>query len=147
LQATIKKKVQYPILIAYQNAFNATMSGDIGEKGTCTTCTFSEDFSNYWTAALYFKHTNGSYKRVPLMENTALPGGVNGGMTIYYTQQDFDTNGNLNITAFKPVRFLIASYMNYRLRDIGLSYDSWLSNNFLFVCCRSPCWTSFRLSY
>lgn len=26
------------------NAFNATMTGDIGEKGTCTTCTFSEDF-------------------------------------------------------------------------------------------------------
>lgn len=26
------------------NAFNATMSGDIGAKVTCTTCSFSEDF-------------------------------------------------------------------------------------------------------
>ena len=25
------------------NAFNASMNGDIGNQGTCTTCTFSED--------------------------------------------------------------------------------------------------------
>ncbi|KAL1836461.1 hypothetical protein VTK73DRAFT_5056 [Phialemonium thermophilum] len=84
------------------NAFNATMTGDIGEQGTCTTCTFSEDFSNYWTAVMFFKHPNGTFKRVPLMENAALPPGVNGGMTIYYTQQDFNSNGNQKITAFKP---------------------------------------------
>jgi hypothetical protein len=24
------------------NAFNATMTGDIGEQGTCTTCTYTE---------------------------------------------------------------------------------------------------------
>lgn len=86
------------------NAFNATMEGDVGERGTCTTCTFSEDFSNYWTAVVFFKHpTNGSYKRLPLMQNTALPNGINGGMTVYYTQQDFYSNGNQKITAFKPV--------------------------------------------
>ncbi len=87
------------------NSFNATMEGDIAEKSTstCTTCTFSENFSNYWTAVMFFKHTNGSYKRVPIMQNTALPNGINGGMTIYYTQQDFNSNGNQKITAFKPV--------------------------------------------
>ena len=88
------------------NAFNASMDpadGDLGEKGTCTTCTFSEDFSNYWTAVMFFKHQNGTYKRVPIMQNTALPNGINGGMTIYYTQQDFSSNGNQKITAFKPV--------------------------------------------
>ncbi|RDL36599.1 uncharacterized protein BP5553_05951 [Venustampulla echinocandica] len=84
------------------NAFNATMTGDIGEQGTCTTCTFSEDFSNYWTAVLFFKHQNGTYKRVPIMQNTALPNGITGGMTVYYTQQDFNSNGNQKITAFKP---------------------------------------------
>ncbi|KAI1084590.1 hypothetical protein F5B20DRAFT_567999 [Whalleya microplaca] len=87
------------------NAFNASMDpadGDIAEKADCTTCTFSEDFSNYWTAVMFFKHTNGSYKRVPIMQNTALPNGINGGMTIYYTQQDFFSNGNTKITAFKP---------------------------------------------
>ncbi|KAK4180947.1 hypothetical protein QBC36DRAFT_383949 [Triangularia setosa] len=84
------------------DAFNASMNGDIGEQGTCTTCTFSEDFSNYWTAVMFFKHANGTYKRVPIMQNTALPNGINGGMTVYYTQQDFNSNGNVKITSFPP---------------------------------------------
>jgi hypothetical protein len=84
------------------NGFNATMEGDISQQATCTTCTFSENFSNYWTAVMFFKHPNGTYKRVPIMQNTALPNGINGGMTIYYTQQDFNSNGNQKITAFKP---------------------------------------------
>jgi hypothetical protein len=33
---------------------------------------FSLDFSNYWTAAMYFKHQNGSYKRVPIYPNAQL---------------------------------------------------------------------------
>ncbi|KAA8614848.1 DUF1996 domain containing protein [Pyrenophora tritici-repentis] len=82
------------------NAFNATMDTDPSKLASCTTCTFSEDFSNYWTAAMYFKHTNGSYKRVSIMENAALPNGINGGMTVYYTQQDFNSNGNQKITSF-----------------------------------------------
>jgi len=92
------------------NAFKANMTGDIGTQGTCTTCVFSEDFSNYWTAVMFFKHANGSYKRVPIMENAALPNGINGGMTIYYTQQDFFSNGNTKITAFKPVSWLLYLY-------------------------------------
>ncbi|KAF2839218.1 hypothetical protein M501DRAFT_1016296 [Patellaria atrata CBS 101060] len=93
------------------NVFAPTMDGDIGAKGSCTTCTFADDFSNYWTAALYFKHpTNGSYKRVPIMQNTALPNGIKGGMTIYYTQQDFNSNGNQKITAFpKGFRMTVGS--------------------------------------
>lgn len=79
------------------------MSGDIGEQGTCTSCVFSEDFSNYWTAVLFFKHQNGTYKRVPIMANDALPAGINGGMTIYYTQQDFNSNGKQFIRTFPPV--------------------------------------------
>jgi hypothetical protein len=85
------------------NAFNSTMKGDVGEQGSCTTCTFTEDFSNYWTAVMFFKHPNGTYKRVPIMQNTALPNGINGGMTVYYTQESFNSNGNQKITAFKPV--------------------------------------------
>lgn len=59
--------------------------------------------SNYWTAVMYFRHENGTYKKVPIMENAALPAGINGGMTIYYTQQDFNSNGNQKITAFPKV--------------------------------------------
>lgn len=91
------------------NAFNATMEGDIGEKGTCTTCVYSEDFSNYWTAVMYFRHENGSYKRVPQYPNAQLgtegrdDRNIKGGMTIYYTQKDFSSNGDQFITAFQPV--------------------------------------------
>ncbi|KAF2709976.1 hypothetical protein K504DRAFT_404734 [Pleomassaria siparia CBS 279.74] len=90
------------------NAFNATMTGDIGEKGSCTTCAYSEDFSNYWTAAMYFKHKNGSYHRVPIFPNAQLgyegqnASDIKGGMTVYYTQESFDSNGAQHITAFPP---------------------------------------------
>lgn len=113
------------------NAFAANMSGDIGNQGTCTTCTFSEDFSNYWTAVMFFKHTNGSYKRVKIMENDALPAGINGGMTIYYTQQDFNSNGNKKITAFPPVRNITLPRLHYMSSvrrsvdiSIGIPHDS-----------------------
>jgi Domain of unknown function (DUF1996) len=90
------------------NVFQPTMPDNtsatpIGDKGTCTTCFFSEDFSNYWTAVLYFKARNGSFHRVPIYDNAQLEGDVAGGMTVYYTQVDFNTNGKDKITAFKPV--------------------------------------------
>ena len=46
--------------------FNFTMDPSITFEtaATCTTCRFKEDKSNYWTAVLYFKHSNGSYMRV-----------------------------------------------------------------------------------
>ena len=69
----------------------------------------SEDFSNYWTAVLYFRHENGSYKRVPQYANAQLGYAgqddrtIKGGMTIYYTQKDFDQNGDQFIKSFQPV--------------------------------------------
>lgn len=81
------------------NAFNASMpAGDVSVGATCTSCTFSENFSNYWTAALYFKAKNGTYKRVPTMANQFLES-ANGGVTVYYVTPD---DKNVNITAFKP---------------------------------------------
>ena len=59
------------------NSFNATMKSvdyDPSTKSSCTTCDFSEDFSNYWTANLYFKARNGTFKRVPQMVNLGLEG-------------------------------------------------------------------------
>lgn len=47
------------------NGFNASMTtGDVSGTASCTTCAFADDFSNYWTANLYFKARNGSFKRV-----------------------------------------------------------------------------------
>ena len=48
---------------------------------TCTSCTFAEDMSNYWTASLYFKSPeNGTFRRVPQMANGGLvqDGGITG---------------------------------------------------------------------
>lgn len=69
----------------------------------------ADDFSNYWTATLYFKHpTNGSYHRVSPMPVQPLLGGSNGaqgGLTVYYTQFDLskDNLKTQTIKAFPPV--------------------------------------------
>ncbi|KAF5325985.1 hypothetical protein D9611_000243 [Ephemerocybe angulata] len=67
------------------NAFNITMdeTNDINKIATCTSCKFKENKSNYWTAVMYFKHTNGTFTRVPQKPNH-LTGSPNGGMTVYY---------------------------------------------------------------
>lgn len=61
-----------------QNAFNVTMDPalDIPSEASCTTCTFTEDFSNYWTPAMYFRARNGTFKRVPQMANQGFNGAV-----------------------------------------------------------------------
>jgi hypothetical protein len=65
------------------NSFNATMEPvtyDLPTRSTCTSCTFSEDFSNYWRAALYYGARNETFKRVEQFPN----GGVtqNGGIKV-----------------------------------------------------------------
>ena len=83
------------------NSFNATMAPetyDLPSLSTCTSCTFAEDFSNYWTAALYYKAKNGTFKRVGQFANGGLV--QNGGVTVYYIPP---YDGISNVTAFKPV--------------------------------------------
>jgi hypothetical protein len=72
------------------NSFNATMTPEVfdpAQESTCTTCDFAEDFSNYWTANLYFKARNGTYKRVQQMVNLGLKGRE--GVTVYYIPREF----------------------------------------------------------
>ena len=78
---------------------------DISTIATCTTCSFAEDTSNYWTSNLYFKARNGTYKRVPQIPNK-LNTGEAGGLTVYYTSP-----GKNVVTAFKPVGLLESSKM------------------------------------
>lgn len=75
--------------------------------------------SNYWTANLYFKARNGTYKRVPQIPNRYVPlfvhgtkitnscsdlfndkytGKTKGGFVVYYVSP-----GKGKVTAFKPV--------------------------------------------
>ncbi|KAK7730445.1 hypothetical protein SLS63_005690 [Diaporthe eres] len=63
---------------------------------------FAEDLSNYWTAVLFFKAQNGTYKRVPIRGNVGFEG-ANGGMTIYYMQDGLaDFEQKSRVTAFRP---------------------------------------------
>jgi hypothetical protein len=92
------------------NAFNVSMPPlelDPSQTATCTTCDFSEDLSNYWTANLYFKARNGTFKRVPQMVNLGLEGRE--GVTVYYIPP---YDGKTNVTAFPKVFFL------YLLKDL-----------------------------
>lgn len=73
-------------------------------KSSCTTCTYSEDFSNYWTASLYFRSPeNGTFQRVPQFANVGLQ--QDGGMTVYYMPYSAKNN---KMTAFKPGFRMIA---------------------------------------
>ncbi|KAK4108830.1 hypothetical protein N656DRAFT_783791 [Canariomyces notabilis] len=75
---------------------------DLPNESTCTTCQFSEDFSNYWTAVLYFRAQNGSYKRVPQRGNNQFEK-ANGGLTIYYMQDAiYDHGQRSKVKAFQP---------------------------------------------
>jgi len=91
---------------------------DLPNESTCTSCQFSEDFSNYWTAILYFRAKNGSYKRVPQRGNNQFER-ANGGLTVYYMQDAiYDRGQKSKVEAFKPVSFTFSclalpSYLTY----------------------------------
>lgn len=78
---------------------------DLPKVSTCTTCTFTQDFSNYWTAILYFRARNGTFIRVPQIGNVNFEG-ANGGTTVYYSPP-YDGSRS---TAFAPVSFSLANY-------------------------------------
>jgi hypothetical protein len=88
--------------VAGGNSFNPNMTpGDFdpAKASNCTSCTYADDFSNYWTASLFFKAKNGTFKRVPQLTNLGLKG-KNGGLTVYYNSP---YDGKTKTTAFKPV--------------------------------------------
>ncbi|KAI0172930.1 hypothetical protein GGR52DRAFT_591447 [Hypoxylon sp. FL1284] len=103
----------------HQNAFNASIpSTDVSELASCTTCSFSEDFSNYWTANMWFKARNGTFKRVPQVPNRFLEGSQ-GGVTVYYVSPHKNA-----VTAFKPgFRMLVGDSMRREPKE-GMKYQS-----------------------
>lgn len=82
------------------NGFNVTMdpNNDPATLSTCTSCSFVQDKSNYWTSVLFFKARNGSYHRVPQTGNGGPQGKLinNGGLDVYYIPSG-------KTTAFKKV--------------------------------------------
>jgi hypothetical protein len=99
------------------NSFNSTMdpsSHDPPSLSTCTSCTYSEDFSNYWTANVYFRARNGSFKRVPQVTNLGL--GVKGGVTVYYIR---GYTSSAKVTAFpKGFRMLVGDPANRKQASV-----------------------------
>lgn len=92
------------------NSFNITMDPetiDPPKTSTCTSCSYTEDTSNYWTASIYFKSPeNGTYKRVPQMANGRLNNTLleqDGGLTVYY-MRPFSGTKTMKMTAMRPVR-------------------------------------------
>ncbi|CAG8982142.1 hypothetical protein HYALB_00003234 [Hymenoscyphus albidus] len=86
------------------SSFNATMDpSEINPPAVskCTSCKMSEDFSNYWTASIYFRSPeNGTYKRVPQMANGRLNGTLmeqSAGITAYYMRPFSGTNKKVTV--------------------------------------------------
>jgi hypothetical protein len=80
------------------NSFNVTMdlnNHDLAAS-TCTSCSFKQDKSNYWTAVMFYKAKNGTYKRVPQTGNGGPQGKLvnKGGLDVYYIPSG-------KVTAFK----------------------------------------------
>ncbi|KAF2260287.1 hypothetical protein CC78DRAFT_473231 [Lojkania enalia] len=120
--------------VAGGNAFNTTMaSTDVSELASCTTCGYSEDLSNYWTANVYFRARNGSYKRVPQVPNRELfndryTTGTKGGFVVYYVSP-----GKNQVTAFKPGFRMLVGDANKRAK-VG----SGLKSQTCFRCYNAP---------
>ncbi|KAF2262422.1 hypothetical protein CC78DRAFT_554536 [Lojkania enalia] len=102
------------------NSFNATMdpkTHDLASLSTCTSCQFTEDFSNYWTAVLYFRARNGTFKRVPQRAQAGMEG-TQGGMVVYYMSDAlFDTAQKSTVTAFKPGFRMLVGDVEYHNRE------------------------------
>ncbi|TFK22731.1 hypothetical protein FA15DRAFT_504932 [Coprinopsis marcescibilis] len=127
------------------DAFNLTMhpDNDLPNLSTCTTCRFKEDLSNYWTAVLYFRHTNGSYIRVPQIPNH-VTGSPNGGMTVYYLQR---SGTNRRVSAFPKGFRMITGDPLLRSRKVldptsaeawSTSFRCWESTGFFDPSNRYP---------
>ncbi|KAK3322712.1 hypothetical protein B0H66DRAFT_474934 [Apodospora peruviana] len=106
------------------DSFNITMDPmtiDPPKQSRCTSCKMSEDFSNYWTASIYFRSPeNGTFKRVPQMANGRLNGTLleqEGGITVYYMQPF--SGRNKKVTVMKPGFRMLTGDPTLRTKPAG----------------------------
>ncbi|KAM3081329.1 hypothetical protein ACMFMG_004797 [Clarireedia jacksonii] len=104
------------------------IGNDLPTMSSCTTCTFSEDFSNYWTATEYFRARNGTFKRVPQKGNVNFES-AKGGMTVYYS----DPYDGSKVTAFKPGFRMIVGNPMYRTSQEASKF-----RQLTFTCLQDP---------
>ncbi|TPX19010.1 uncharacterized protein E0L32_011327 [Thyridium curvatum] len=117
------------------NALNLTMdrTGRIPEQATCTTCTFADDFSNYWTAVLYFRARNGTFRRVPQLGNVFFEQARQGGMSIYYIPTIGSMPSAGAVTAFKPGFRMLVGNPNFRTQQEASQF-----RQLTYTCMRNP---------
>ena len=112
------------------NSFNVTMdpNNDPAKLSTCTSCSFVQDKSNYWTAVMFFKAKNGTYTRVPQVGNGGPQGKLinKGGLDVYYIPSG-------KTTAFKKgFRMLAGSAYNTdtnKVSKANICHRCWTSSN------------------
>lgn len=110
---------------------------DPPKQSKCTSCIYTEDNSNYWTASIYFKSPeNGTYKRVPQMANGRLNRTLleqDGGLTVYYMKPFSGTNkkttafGHVSNTSF----YFLPSYtkVDFTMKMIGRCWCKFLGRH------------------
>jgi hypothetical protein len=99
-----------------------TKGHDLAKQSTCTSCEFTEDTSNYWTATVFFRAKNGTYHRVPQRAQQGIET-TNGGMMVYYmTDALFSTSQASKTTAFKPGFRMLIGDVSYRSREEGRDF-------------------------
>ncbi|KAI0150802.1 hypothetical protein GGR57DRAFT_514065 [Xylariaceae sp. FL1272] len=112
------------------NSLNMTMDPTTHDlaSSTCTSCTFAQDKSNYWTAVMFFKAKNGTYKRVPQVGNGGPQGDLinNGGLDVYYIPSG-------KVTAFaKGFRMLAGNAANTdssKVQKANICHRCWTSTS------------------
>ncbi|KAI1458643.1 hypothetical protein F4805DRAFT_466750 [Annulohypoxylon moriforme] len=122
------------------NSLNVTMDPEIHDlaASTCTSCTFKEDKSNYWTAVMFFKAKNGTYKRVPQVGNGGPQGKLinKGGLDLYYIPSG-------KVTAFKKgFRMLAGNAANTdatKVQRANICHRCWTSPNENTFVGGAPC--------
>jgi hypothetical protein len=89
---------------------------DLPALSSCTSCTFKEDNSNYWTAVMFFKAKNGTYIRVPQTGNGGPQGQLvnKGGLDVYYIPSG-------KVTAFKKVGRTPRTTLTFELTNFRVS--------------------------
>lgn len=106
------------------DSFNITMdpeTHDLVSQSTCTSCSFAEDLSNYWTAVMFFRSADGTYQRVPQTGNGGPQGKLinDGGLDVYYIPSG-------QTTAFAKVSLVIVdSSGRWARRTVELPVTTW----------------------
>ncbi|PSN70415.1 hypothetical protein BS50DRAFT_662639 [Corynespora cassiicola Philippines] len=122
------------------DAFNVTMDPGVDYAATskCTSCSFTQDKSNYWTAVMFFHHKNGSYIRVPQVGNGGPQGKLinDGGLDVYYMKSG-------KVTAFKKgFRMLAGNAANTdpsKVKMANICHRCWTSPNEANFVGGAPC--------